>query len=67
MKSTMKISIALAAGAGTIIGGTLALTDWRPFADTAARQALERRIHDLQDELGIKLPKVWQIGTNSGP
>jgi hypothetical protein len=64
MKSSIKISLAVAAGAIGTLGGVIAITDWRPFIGDAQKQALERRVHDLQDQLNRNLPKVLQIGSN---
>ena len=64
MKSSVKINLAIAAGAISTLGGVMTVTDWRPFAFAAQRQALERRIHDLQYQLNEQLPKVLQIGSN---
>ena len=48
MRSSLKISIAVAAGAIGTMGGVMAVTDWRPFMGDAQKQALERRVNDLQ-------------------
>jgi hypothetical protein len=65
MRSSLKISIAVAAGAIGTMGGVMAVTDWRPFMGDAQKQALERRVNDLQQKLD-KAPKVFQIGSNGG-
>jgi hypothetical protein len=62
MKSSLKSSLAVAAaGAAGIAGGVV--SDWRPFMGDAQKQALERRVNDLQHQLD-KTPKVFQIGSN---
>jgi hypothetical protein len=63
MKSSLKISLAIAAGAvGTLTAVTLA--DWRPFVGSATEQALQRRVSDLEHQLNRT--RVMTIGANGG-
>ena len=68
MKSTIKVSLAVAAGAvGTLSSLSVyqsPIGDWRPFVQNAVRQALERRLPDLDNMLN--LPKVFFLGSNGG-
>jgi hypothetical protein len=61
MKSTTKISIAIATGALAAIGGVATVGDWRPWAQNAREQALQRRITDLEQH-EKQLPKIYSIG-----
>lgn len=66
MKSTIKVSLAVAAGAvgslGSLAAYQMAISDWRPLVQDATRQALERRLADLDGVLN--LPKVFFLGSN---
>jgi hypothetical protein len=63
MKSSIKISLAVAAGAIGTLGATM-LTDWRPFVGTATEQALQRRISDLEHQ--INGTRILTVGANGG-
>jgi hypothetical protein len=65
MKSSIKISLAVAGGLLTTLGGVAVVADWRPFVPAAKEQALQRRISDLEHQLD-QSPKIWSIGANGG-